>query len=51
MATLPDPEQLGWMGLNRNLGLASGAELFAAIEQVGKADGLLVFVPKPWGGR
>ncbi|KAI8473744.1 MAG: hypothetical protein J3K34DRAFT_457124 [Monoraphidium minutum] len=33
MATLPDPEQLSWMGLNKNLGLASGQELFGAIEQ------------------
>jgi hypothetical protein len=34
MGGLPDAEGLSWMGLNRNLGLASGAELFGAIEQV-----------------
>jgi len=36
MGSLPDPEQLSWVGLatNRNLGLASGTELFNAIEQV-----------------
>jgi hypothetical protein len=35
MGSLPDQEQLSWMRLatNRNLGLASGAELFGAIEQ------------------
>lgn len=32
MSALPDSEQLSWMGLNRNLGLTSGAELFGAIE-------------------